>query len=150
MHLYPLVEPVRFYTRSFPCDIPFPTMISYVCLFVCLSESAVCLSDCLFPKRDGCHPNPNAYANANPKTLTRTRTRARARTLTPRTPRFVLLSGHDLGPMAPVLAALRMGGRDFRASCTGATGQSRRAGLVSLPLTLTLTLSLTSTLTLSP
>ena len=32
---------------------------------------------------------------------------------TPRTPRFVLLSGHDSGPMAPVLAALRIGGREF-------------------------------------
>ena len=31
----------------------------------------------------------------------------------PRTPRFVLLSGHDSGPMAPVLAALRIGGREF-------------------------------------
>ena len=32
---------------------------------------------------------------------------------TPQTPRFVLLSGHDTGPMAPVLAALRIGGREF-------------------------------------
>ena len=32
---------------------------------------------------------------------------------TPQTPRFVLLSGHDTGPMAPVLAALRIGGHEF-------------------------------------
>ena len=54
---------------------------------------------------------------------------------TPRTPRFVLLSGHDSGPMAPVLAALRIGGREFpRFGDLIAIELHRRHGPVSGPV----------------